>query len=172
MAGRHRGPMIRRATKREMVWFFWDIDATAIAADANVVLGSLNAAALALRPFTVVRTHLLVNWQSDQTAASETPTGALGSAVTSEQAATQSVVPNPMANADSSAFFTWTPLISPFVFGSAAAFIEPGGYMKEVDSKAMRKVGPNEQIRVICENTSPTAGAIITVVGRQLVKLH
>ena len=158
--------------KRQNVWFIIDVDPVAVAADAVVNLATFNAEALAFRPFTIVRTHILGNWGSDQLAASETPSGALGISVTSDQATSITGIPNPIANADSSSFIVWQPLLSPFLFGDATGFIEPSGQQFTIDSKAMRKVGPNETIRIIVENSSPTDGAIISMVGRMLVKLH
>ena len=164
----HQRPV---AAKRLNQWAFVDVDPTAIAADAVVLAAQLNAAALLLRPFTIVRTHILVQWDSDQLAATETPTGVLGVCVTSEQATGVTTIPNPMANADSSAFFVWQPLITSFIVGGGAD-VHGTGNQFVVDSKAMRKVGPNEQVRFMVENTSPTDGALITMIGRFLVKLH
>ena len=168
-----RRPFVQRtAPKRLNQWAFIDIDPVAVAADAVVLAAQLNAAALLLRPFTIVRTHIQVLWQSDQFAAGETPTGVLGVCVTSEQATGVTTIPNPMANADSSAFYVWQPMIADFMFGDATGFDSDAGRQYTVDSKAMRKVGPNEQVRWMVENTSATAGALFTAIGRFLVKLH
>jgi len=171
MALHRRGGPIVRTRKRESVWFGLDLDGVTVPANSTVVLLSLIASELLQRPFTIVRTRLLVMWQSDQIAASETPLGALGGIVTSDQALTATTIPSPVNNPDGN-FFMWEPLICPFVFGSAAAFNQPGGYLTTVDSKAMRKVGLNEDVRIIAENSQATEGAIISISGRMLVKLH
>jgi len=160
-----------RPAGRANLWLGIDIDGTAVAADSSVLLASLNAAALALRPFTVVRVRALIRWQSDQIASTEGPTGAFGAVVTSDQAASATTVPSPINNPDGN-FFVWEPLITQVIFGTGVGFIEPAGYYPTVDSKAMRKVGNNEDVRFMVENSHPTDGALIAVVGRMLVKLH
>jgi len=167
---RTRQGAIVRPTKRQMVWFGIDIDPTALPADGTILLGSLTASALLFRPFTVVRTHLLIHVQSDQEVASETYIGALGMIVSSDQA-TGATLPVPIANVDAD-FFLWEPWIGAFNLVSGVGYTEPTGYVSKVDSKAMRKVGPNQDIRVMAESASPTAGQIVSVLGRMLVKLH
>ncbi len=166
---RHRS--IVKAPKRQTIWLGVDIALSAVAGNATILLASLNAAALAVRPFTVVRTHLLIHWESDQEAASESPSGAYGMVVTSEQASTATTIPGPISEIDSSGFFVWSPLFANFLIGDATGFISPRGYTVLVDSKAMRKVGPNEQIRMRVENTT-AVGAFVTMLGRMLVKLQ
>jgi len=58
--------------RRETVWLFDTSGVIGLAAGANPVLvGSLNASALALRPFTIVRSRGFVYVGSDQEAADE-----------------------------------------------------------------------------------------------------
>jgi len=171
-ATRFRGRTFAKSD-RQAVWLGIDIDPVTIAAGATVLVATLNAAALALRPFTVVRTRAMINWGSDQAAASEAPLGALGLIVVSDQAAAagSGSVPSPVGNTDAP-FFVWEPLISTFLFGDLTGFIEPSGYNLVVDSKAMRKVGVNEDVAIQVGNTSSAEGAIAVMIGRMLVKLH
>ena len=56
---------------------------------------------------------------------------------------------------------------------TAAGFESNAGSHTVFDSKAMRKVGANEDIAVVVENgAGGDNGAIIRIVGRMLVKFH
>ena len=148
-------------------------DKVAVAAGSTVLLAVLNAAALSLRPFTVMRTRLRLLWVSDQVAASEEPQGAFGIIVASEQATGQGVasVPNPGVDTDSS-WMVYEPLITSFVFADATGIDADGGSIVDIDSKAMRKVNSNEDLAVMVDNTSASDGGFLWYGGRMLVKLH
>ena len=93
---------------RETVWFEFGFVSSVLAASATAALvQTLNAAALALRPFTIVRTRM--NWfvHSDQTAASEGFIGNAGFCVISDQAAAVGVaaVPTPATDMGSDLWF-------------------------------------------------------------------
>jgi len=67
--GRRNVSRIR--SDRIPVWIGVNIEDTSIAASTGVLVASLNAAALAFRPFTVMRTRLVVQWETDQSIALE-----------------------------------------------------------------------------------------------------
>ncbi len=132
--------------------------------------GSLNAAALALRPFTIVRVRGMLSIISDQVAAAEEPFGALGMAVVSDQAVAAGVgsLPSPITEEGSDLWFTYH-------FGSAP--INTAGVMASVatsyfDSKAMRKVGIGQDLVILFENASSASGLLYVAKYRILVKLH
>jgi len=112
-------------------------------------------------------------WSSDQTAATESPFGALGMMVVNDTAAALGItgIPGPTADTDAP-WFVWEPLQTRIAFGTAVGFDEPAGYIATVDSKAMRKVGPNEDVVVVGGNAHATFGAGLQLEGRMLVKLH
>jgi len=174
MAGqpRRRSNLVRVKSDRTSVWIGTSVAVSTVAANTVVLLATLNAAALALRPFTVVRTRLLLHWESDQSASSEQATGAFGAIVVTAEAAAAGVasVPDPVGD-PSSPWFVWQPLSTSFLFADATGFIEPAGNDYEVDSKSMRKVGLNEDIALVAEETN-VKGALISSTGRMLVKLH
>ena len=59
-------------TSRVTTWFeFKPVSVTMSAADTAGVVFTLNVAALALRPFTIVRTRFMIDLRSDQAAAIE-----------------------------------------------------------------------------------------------------
>ena len=170
-----RAPLVV-APKRSSVWIGTDVQSAAIGGASIALLASLNAAALALRPFTIVRSHYEIVWQSDQVVASESPQGAVGQIVVSDQAVASGAgaIPDPLGNVDAS-WYLWQALIDTFVFvtGTGWAGGAAAASRYSVDSKAMRKVGINDDIALVAENSTGAAiGAIISVTGRFLVKLH
>ena len=56
MARRFTRPA-RSSVRRETEWFSFNVGIDSLISGTAVVLGSLNAAALAMRPFTIIRTH-------------------------------------------------------------------------------------------------------------------
>jgi len=163
----------RTRSVRENTWGSLEITQVAIAANTKVLVGSLNAAALALRPFTIVRTHLTQLWVSDQTAAAEVALGAMGFIVATEQAIAAGVasLPDPITEADSP-WFLWQGMQSFFQFVTAAGFETQAGREYQTDSKAMRKVGTNEDIAMVVANLDANDGCTYQGVGRFLMKLH
>ncbi len=170
MAGRHT--RARPSNKRLTQWIGVNLVDFAVPASTAVLVGSLNAAALALRPFTIVRTRLLAWWSSDQIVAQETPMGAFGAIVASEAAVTAGVgsIPTPIIepNAD---FFVYQPLIVDFTFITAAGYHPDSGHQYTIDSKAMRKVDIDDDVAFIMEEQNAN-GALAGLMGRMLVKLH
>ncbi len=87
----------------------------------------------------------------------------------SASAAGVASVPTPITQADAD-FFVYESLVTSFLFASAVG-ISDGNQGQRFDSKAMRKVGIDEDIVVTVENGNATDGANIAFVGRMLVKL-
>jgi len=162
----------RERQVRQNLWLGINDTATVVAGSTSTLLTSLNAAALALRPFTIVRTRLRIFIESDQAAASELMHAAYGRMVVSDQAAAAGTasVPAPLTNTDAP-WYVWEALFNKFLFGDATGFLEPSGTMIEVDSKAMRKVGNNEDVVSVIEMGTGDGGAI-SQIGRSLIKLH
>ncbi len=156
---------------RQPTWIGAGLTATTVSSGATVIVGVLNAAALALRPFTVVRTRISMLYESDQAAVSERPQGAFGAVVVQDQASAAGAasVPGPISEADAD-WFIYQGLISSFIFLDSTSILNDGN-LYEVDSKAMRKVGTNEDVVLMVENRA-SLGSVITLEGRMLVKLH
>ena len=160
-----------RPAPRTSIWIGANLASSSQAASTSVLLGSLSAAALALRPFTVVRSRLLFMYSSDQSSAIETPLAELGLIVVSDQAVAAGIgsIPDPTADTDAD----W------FVYESAGLkfdFTTGTGYRiasvtRDINSKAMRKVGPNQDIAIVGTNAAAVGGTF-TLRGRMLVKLH
>jgi len=170
--GRARSTLAVRggAPRRQTVWFEFQPVATTQTTTAQVIIFSLNAAALALRPFTVVRTLFEVHVRSDQAASGEDQVGAVGCAVVSDQAVGvgATAVPGPITELGSDLWF-WLKLY--MISGST---VNDGIVGKDwlVESRAMRKVAQGQDIVVVSEISSISSGLEMTVGGRMLVKLH
>ena len=165
---------IVRPTKRQMVWIGISSGTApvSIAAAGTTLLGVLNAAALALRPFTIVRIRGLINYESDQSAASELPFGIISEQVVTEQASAAGIASllTPLTEPDGD-FFMYEPVASTFELGDATGFTTSNSNSRLFDSKAQRKVGANQDVVLVGENES-LVGALVVVIGRMLVKLH
>ena len=164
-----RGGVARRQT----FWIGGTLVSSTMTAAANPVLQTtLNAAALALAPFTVVRTRGLIYVQSDQVAASEDQTVLYGQAVVSDEASAIGVtaIPTPDTDSGSDLWFVYEALMSDLKFSTAAAYGKIGA-ATVIDSKGMRKVEPGQDIVAVVESAS-AFGVTIRSFTRTLIKLH
>ncbi len=168
MARRHT--RFVRPPKSTKLWLGGAIGLTTIA-PGPVLVSTLNAAALALRPFTILRTRVLLYVESDQSAASERNQGVYSKTVVSEAAAAAGIgsIPTPITEPDAS-YFVYQPFAFNFDLGDATGFIVTVQEY-EIDSKAMRKVGNDDQLVGIVE-LQTSNGAIIAIQGRTLIQLH
>ena len=158
--------------RRESLWFtIVSAFATFGAGSSAAVLNSLNAAALALTPFTVVRVRGYMHIASDQVAAAEHQAINLGFAVVSEQASAIGVtaVPTPTTDRGSDLWMAYETLMT-----SQELNTDLRGLGKEYDSKAMRKVEEGEDFILVAETevAALTNGVDLRHVGRVLIKLH
>jgi len=160
-----------RPAKGKKVWFAQGFSEGVMTGGAKNLLTVLNAAALALRPFTILRTRLLLTFSTDQSSTGETPQGAFGMLVVSDQASGVGItaLPGPVTNTDAP-FFVYEGLINQFIFGDATGFEHNAGLKVIIDSKAMRKVGNNEDVVQLVELRS-APGASVAIEGRMLVEV-
>ena len=156
---------------RETLWFGGTYTITTLAAGTPVLLTSLNAAALAMRPFTIVRTRGALLVGSDQTAAGEVQRVAYGKAVVSDQASLIGItaVPTPITDDGSDLWFVYQPLLGLFRLADATGIVQ-NNFQQDIDSKAMRKVDDGQDVVTVIENTGN--GADILAYSRLLIKLH
>ena len=177
MAHSRRGQVRRtplgRGQRRQTLWLTGTTTRTSLAGGGSALVTSLNAAGLALRPFTIVRTRGYFTIASDQQLATEFYEGAVGSTVVTDQAVAAGVasVPTPISE-DASDWFVYDRIADEFVFGDATGFIL-GSILARLDSRAMRKVDLGEDLITVIEaSTLNTSGITITQYMRFLVKLH
>ncbi len=130
-----------------------------MAANTKLLLGSF----VADIPVTVRRTRGLIAWRSDQKAADESPFGAFGMCVVSNDAfaAGAASVPGPYSDAESDLWFVHQFCRNDFLFGSNISFDGQAARQYEINSKAMRKLTDEETIPVVIENGNITNGATI-----------
>ncbi len=163
-----RGGRNRRST----LWFaFQPSRTTLVAASTANLIVSLNVAALALRPFTVVRSRGIAYLETDQVAASEFQDVAYGHIVVSDEAVAAGVaaVPTPSAQ-PASDWHVYVRLMNDFVLLGGVSSAR--GRFLEWDSKAMRKVDLGGDLIFEVETGFGSNGAIINEHSRVLVKLH
>ncbi len=162
-----RGAVAIRKT-RLTTWFSIGFTQTTITTQTSVLVAALNAAGLALRPFTIVRTHLEVMLRSDQSAAIEVQQAALGMAVVSDQSVGIGVtaVPTPVTDLASSMWFQHRVL---FAHHQEITDRSEPAVNYSIDSKAMRKVELGQDVILVLENAAAT-GIVVNIAGRFLVK--
>ena len=174
MARTHRARGFHASQRRLTDWFDipWTIT-DLVSTSSSALIGSLNAAALAMRPFTVVRTRGTLAVYSNQVIASETARASMGLAVVSDEATAVGItaVPTPEVNKNSDLFFVYETGFEDFVFNVNGK--TSTGLLHRWDSKAMRKVNADQDVVITIQNSALSAnGALVEVQGRMLVKLH
>jgi len=166
-----RGGVLRRETQ----WFFGtDFSQNLASVSTAAVVTVLNAAALALRPFTVIRTRGRILVRSNQDAASENYGGAMGHCVVSDQASAIGItaVPTPVTDSGSDLWFQYDWAFGFLEFNSAVGS-QDQGHLIEIDSKAMRKVEDGQTVNQVVESAAnQTDGVNISGFSRLLIKLH
>jgi len=145
------------------------IATTLSSSTATVLVATLNAAADALRPFTIVRTYIEYFLTSDQVAASEEQACSFGMAIVSDQASAIGVtaVPTPTTDLASDLWY-----LHKFIFGDELSKVDEtrAGKFGTIDSKAMRKVDIGQDVILVAEGAGVGSGMILTMAGRFLVK--
>ena len=174
---RRKSGFIQRAgvMRRETSWSAVTATRTTLVAGTPVLFTGFGADTLAQRPFTIIRVRGYGHIASDQIAASEGYMAHIGLSVVSEQALAIGVtaVPNPVADRGSDLWFVYESFASRILFGDATGFNDGAGVSRTWDSKAMRKVEEGQDVAWVEENEAGTfGGAILTRVGRILIKLH
>ena len=163
---------------REILWLpLTEGRDTLVSANSALLTNSLNAAGLALRPFTVIRSIVYWSIRSDQFATSENFAAAIGLAVVSDQAAAIGVtaIPTPFTDLGSDLWLLHAILDGHFLDATTVGFdsigVSPAGGQL-VDSRAMRKVNGDQDVIFAVENDSTGQGSIVYSAGRILIKLH
>ena len=141
----------------------------ALAANTFVLDQLLGGLGLAKRPFTITRTVGTIFVLSDQTAARETPFGAMGMMVVSEKAATTgaTAVPDPVNEISSDEWFVY----QAFAALGTGSVAEPPLMAFPFDSRAQRKVPDGATFVVVIANESAADGLLYMLRFRMLLKL-
>ena len=112
------------SSRRESQWFQISPNVDTAAGGAAVLVGTFNAAALELRPFTIVRTYLEIEFGSDQSIAGEAQIGAIGMCVVNDQATAAGIasLPAPVSVIGSDLWFVHRSMLTTFAFGDNTGF--------------------------------------------------
>ena len=164
----------RLGARRMTSWFDIVPVGTTMTATGGTIQQALTTAEKAKRPFTIIRTHLIVRVVSDQLAATETAIAAYGLCVVSDQSVAigATAVPTPVTDAASDAWFVHQWLMAGFNFVTGAGFESDYGHQYIIDSKAMRKVSEDQDVIGVAEFSAAGDGVIVTSMGRLLIKEH
>ncbi len=172
--GRNRTTVLRGGVqRRQTLWLAstWTVD-TVTAANTATLLTQLNAAALALRPFTIIRTRGQIQLVTDQSANTEDQEMIYGHIVVTDEAVAIGVtaIPTPVAQ-PASDWHVFEPRASSIRVSSAIGILveHPS---TSFDSKAMRKVDLGQDFITVWETGGASSGATIRVFQRTLIKLH
>ena len=169
MAARRPNPA--RGPRRKTLWLQFQPTNVTLGSGSSALIFSLNAAALALRPFTLVRSHFEIMTRSDQSAAVEQQLVGVGMAVVSDESRAVGItaIPTPISELGSSLWF-----LNRLIFGQESTVIDTsmGARTVAVDSKAMRKVEVGQDIVIVGEASATGEAAILTLGGRILVKTN
>ena len=175
MAGRRTTHYRGTKTRRLTAWIpMIPIAQTLSGAGSEALIASFNAAALALRPFTVVRVRGIIGLSSDQGVAAEDQSAAFGMAVVSDQASGIGItaVPSPGTDRGSDLFFVFEDVVRSMFVASNSGVIPDFMESRLFDSKAMRKVNEDQDVVLTLSNTPISDGTVVYTAGRMLLKLH
>ncbi len=159
-----------RGARRATSWAAIDLVVGGVDGSATL-FSSLNAAGLAKRPFTIIRTYLNVLVHTDQGAATESWHTAVGLAVVSDQAAAIGVtaVPTPITDLGSDLWLLHRMQQGRIAFGDNTGF-DHIPHAVDYDSKAMRKINDDQDLVLVVEGAVTGNGATMSIQGRFLIK--
>jgi len=176
---RRRSRFVRPAPRTKM-WIGAGIGQTTLSPTSVTLLSVLGTGQKLLRPFTILRTHMLINIRSDQQVAVEFTFGSWGELIVTDTAAAIGItaIPDPSAftggNPEAD-WFSWAAFVNGFfidINGTDGIGVDGSfGSNYVIDSKAMRKVGPDDDL-VEVASVASSNGTIITTQGRRLIQLH
>ncbi len=162
MARRTHSRFIRPAPRTKM-WIGAGVGATAITGSTVHLVGTLSAGALLLRPFTILRTIMVLEYNTDTLSVAEHPWGTFAKIIVTETAAALGITaipdPDPTAGDPEAAWFSVQNVSNPFKFSTAVAW-QGGSFGRQylMDQRAMRKVGPDDQVATVFSQQA-TVGA-------------
>ena len=170
-----RSRFVRPAPRTKM-WIGAGVGNTTVTGATDNLVSTLSAGALLLRPFTILRTRMDLQVRSDQQVASEIPFGFYGKLVVTDTAAVLGITalpgPSGISGSPEAAWFVWQAVSLAFfvdINGTDGIGLDANGSMHYViDSKSMRKVGPDDDVVTVFAN-EVAAGMSLTTNGRMLI---
>ena len=141
------------APRRQTRWFGpADQGYVAVATTAQVLVASLPIDLTSLVRPTITRTRGLISIKPELFSADVDIVGCFGAGVVSQEAFDIGItaIPGPFDDADWSGWYVWQPFA--FHFEETAGSSGLWSVELPIDSKAMRKVGPNEVLVFVAES--------------------
>ncbi len=162
------------APKRLMIWIGINIAPVTFAAGGgSALVGTLSAAALLLRPFTVIRSRGKFMVHTDNAAAGENQVGVFSNQVVTQAATSGGIagIPTPLTEFEAD-YFVYEPFFSITSLQTTSVVSGNGQITYEFDSKAMRKVDIDDDLAAVVQSDAASDGFIFQLNGRLLLKLH
>ncbi len=143
----------------------------AIGAGLSVIQQSFDPSAASMLEPTILRSRGLISVRLNSFASDLSFTGVIGMGVVTDDAFAAGAVsiPRPFDDADWGGWFVWEPYSFYLEFADAIGFQSKADMHFKFDSKAMRRVEPNETVVVMVESQSVAVDVSVTF--RQLYKL-
>jgi len=131
-----------------------DTGVTLVAAGTKVLLSTIVLSNPGIGE-TIRRTRGTIQILSDQSAAREAMSGALGFVVVSDLAiaAGAASIPGPVTDGSDDGWYSWTPFVLADAIGLALSTVP-----LDFDSKAMRRIEEGFGVAIMLENASATTG--------------
>jgi len=160
----HRGGHTGMRQRKHWHAFFGS--ATAVSADSTVLLDTFTAAGG--EPFTILRMigEVGISFASQTLVANDAASITVGIGVVSADAATlgASALPDPLSEPEYSWLWWYSTVIRNMTVTTEALFPQGGGYSrKEINSKAMRRVGPRESLVAVAQYSDVLGTPSITI---------
>jgi len=163
----------RSGPRRQTEWLSLTASGlTTLAVASKARFAQLVTLEIAKLPFTITRTIGLLYVESDQAAATESASGAMGMTVVSERANTVGItaLPDPVTESEADFWFVYEPWQIAFRFSGNGS--SDYVYTKVFDSRAQRKVEEGDQIVGVIANVSAGSAVNFGIQFRMLIKLH
>ncbi len=164
-----------RPAPRTKIWIGSGVGEDTLTASTIVLISTLSVGALALRPFTILRTRMNILYSTDQLTASEQPFGTYGKIVVTDSATSAGIgsIPSPsgISPGDPEASWFVNQAMASRILRGAAGMDASVGNQYEIDSKSMRKVGPDDDVATVFTQDAAVGAGIVTS-GRMLIQLH
>ena len=159
MMARPRGRILTRGGRknRQTTWVApADQNTVSVASGASVIIGSFAPDDAGMLHPTIVRVRGEVSIRPNSFGADVAISGAFGMAIVSDDAfaAGTASIPRPFDDAEWGGWFVWQSFSNHVESIDQTGVVFPGSISYQVDSKAMRKVGENETMVLMCESQS------------------
>ena len=169
---RQRFQQSRRRPNRDWAGLVSSVGVS-VAASSKVLLGSFLLANPGIDE-TILRTVGTMNVVSNQTAATEEISGAVGMRLVSDTAATIGVasLPDPVTDASDDGWFFYQAFVDRFLFKTGAGLESSAGQKFNFDSRAKRIIEDGSRVVIVAANGSASTAFVIQLSVRLLTQVR